>query len=106
VKSAASTEAAAARREQKADGRAKKTQRGPEPAKTGLGYKEQRELAELPAKIDALEKEQAQITASLANVALYRDQPEQVKQLNQRFAALEAELASALSRWEELEKKQ
>jgi len=70
-----------------------------------LSYKEERELAELPAKIDLLEKEQSQITASLANAALYRDQPEEVKRLNQRFAALEAELASALSRWEELEAK-
>jgi ATP-binding cassette subfamily F protein uup len=52
-----------------------------------------------------MEKEQAQITAALAKPALYRDQPEQVKQLNLRFAALEAELARALSRWEELERK-
>jgi len=46
-----------------------------------------------------------QIVATLANAALYRDQPEQVKQLSRRFAALEAELASALARWEELEAK-
>ena len=62
-------------------------------------------FAGLPAKIDALEQEQSQITAALANAALYRDQPEQVRQLNQRYAAIEAELASALSRWEELERK-
>lgn len=105
VKSSASSEAAAARRGQKTDGRAKRTPTGPAPANAGLSYKEERELAELPAKIDALEKEQSQITASLANAALYRDQPEQVKQLNQRFAAIEAELASALSRWEQLEAK-
>jgi len=105
VKSSAGSGATAARRGQKTDGRAKRTPTGPAPANAGLSYKEERELAELPAKIDALEKEQSQITASLANAALYRDQPEQVKQLNQRFAAIEAELASALSRWEQLEAK-
>ncbi|MBE0622685.1 MAG: ABC transporter ATP-binding protein, partial [Burkholderiales bacterium] len=45
------------------------------------------------------------ITAALANATLYRDQPEQVKQLNQRYAAIEKELASALLRWEKLEAK-
>jgi ATP-binding cassette subfamily F protein uup len=52
-----------------------------------------------------MEKQQRQITAALANPALYRDQPEQVKQLNLRFAELEAELALALVRWEQLEAK-
>jgi ATP-binding cassette subfamily F protein uup len=103
VKSSASFEAAPARHGQKADGRGKKTIAGPAPAKPGFNFKEERELAELPGKIDALERQQSQVTAALANGALYRDQPEQVKQLNQRFAAIEAELAAALLRWEELE---
>ena len=105
VKSAAVPEAGPAGRGQKSDGRGKRAITGPAPVKAGLSYKEERELAELPAKIDALEKEQSQITAALANPTLYRDQPEQVKQLNLRFAALEAELAPALARWEELEAK-
>ena len=105
VKSLAKPEAATARRGQKSEGRAKRTPSGPAPAKAGLSYKEERELAELPGKIDTLEKEQSQISAALANAALYRDEPEQVKQLNLRLAAVEAELASALSRWEELEAK-
>jgi ATP-binding cassette subfamily F protein uup len=105
VKSSASPEAAPARRGQKTDGRTKRTPSGPAPSKARLSFKEERELAELLGKIDVLEKEQSQITTALADGALYREQPEQVKQLNQRFAALEAELASALSRWEELEAK-
>ena len=105
VRSSAKSEASAAPRGQKVGGRAKRAPAAPEPAKAGISYKEERELAELPVKIDALEKEQAQITAALADAALYRDHPEQVKQLNLRFAALEAQLASALSRWEELEAK-
>ncbi|MHB8668020.1 MAG: ATP-binding cassette domain-containing protein [Burkholderiales bacterium] len=103
MKSPAKTEAASARRAR--DGRAKRIAPGPAAARPGLSFKEQRELGELPARIDALEKEQSGITAALANAALYRDQPAQVKQLNQRYAALETELASALLRWEELERK-
>ena len=105
VQTAAKTEVEPARRTEKPEGRAKRKPIAPTPLKAGLGYKEERELAALPAKIDALEKEQGQITAALANAALYRDQPEQVKQLNSRFAALERELAAALARWEELEAK-
>jgi ATP-binding cassette subfamily F protein uup len=101
VKSSAKAEAAPARRGR--DGRVKRGPAVPASAKSGLSFKEERELAELPVKIDTLEKEQKQITAALANAALYRDNPAQVKQLNQRYAALEAELASVLLRWEELE---
>jgi ATP-binding cassette subfamily F protein uup len=105
VKSSAKSCASPARGAQRAEGRARKLKAEEAPAKAGLSYKEERELAELLANIDALEKEQGQITAVLANPALYRDQPEQVKQLNLRFAALAAQLASALSRWEQLEAK-
>jgi len=105
VKSSAKAEAGLARRGQSSDGRAKRAPAGPAPAPSGLSHKEERELAGLPAKIDAMEREQSQITAALANAALYREQPQQVKQLNQRYAALEAELALSLSRWEQLEAK-
>ena len=94
-----------ARGGKKSDSRLKKNQEAPPPAKTGLSFKEDRELTELQEKIDILEQEQRQITVALANAALYRDKPEQVKQLNLRFAILEAELASALARWEMLEAK-
>jgi len=103
VKSSVSSAAAPAPRGQKADGRAKRNITGPTPAKARLNFKEERELAELPRAIDALENEKGQISAAFANPALYRDQPEQVKQLNRRLAAIEAELASAMSRWEQLE---
>jgi ATP-binding cassette subfamily F protein uup len=106
VKSPAKAEASPARDGQETEaGRAKRGPAGPAPAKARLSYKEERELAGLPALIDALEQEQGQITAALANGALYRDQPEQVKRLNLRFAAIETELASAMLRWEQLETK-
>ena len=105
AKSSGKAEAAPARSGQKSASRTKRSVSGPAPAKAGLSFNQERELVELLANIDALEKEQGQITAALANPALYRDQPEQVKQLNLRFAALAAQLASALSRWEQLEAK-
>ncbi|MGB5080427.1 MAG: ATP-binding cassette domain-containing protein [Burkholderiales bacterium] len=70
-----------------------------------LGYKEERELAELPGRLEALEREQAQITARLADPALYRDRPGEVKPLQARQAAIEEGLTRALERWEELEAK-
>jgi ATP-binding cassette subfamily F protein uup len=105
VKSAPQPEAAGAQRAEKAEGRARRSIAAPQATKARLSYKEERELADLPGKIDALETEQKQITAALADVRLYRDKPEQVKQLNRRLAAIEGELAAALTRWEQLETK-
>ncbi len=70
-----------------------------------LGHKEERELAELPARLEALEKEQGEIAGRLAEPLLYRDRPGEVKPLQSRHAAIEKELTQALSRWEELEAK-
>jgi ATP-binding cassette subfamily F protein uup len=104
-KSSGSSEAQPAQRSQKSDGRTKRTTAGTAQSKSRLNFKEERELSVLQDKIDAIEKEQKDITGALANPAIYRDQPEQVKQLNLRFPALEAELAVAMQRWEELEAK-
>ena len=73
--------------------------------KSRLSYKENRELAELPEKMQALEKEQKDISARLADTALYRDHPGEVKPLQARFAELEEKLLTALQRWEALEAK-
>src|SRR5258705_348585 len=70
-----------------------------------LGYKEDRELADLPARLEALEREQAEIAGKLADPALYRDRAGEVKELQLRHAAIEAELTQLLARWEELEAK-
>src|SRR5712664_4802363 len=70
-----------------------------------LGYKEERELADLPDKLKALEREQEQIAGRLADPALYRDRSGEVKGLQLRHAAIEVELTQLLARWEELEAK-
>jgi ATP-binding cassette subfamily F protein uup len=70
-----------------------------------LGYKEARELEELPGKIELLEKEQAQVTHQLCLPDIYRDSPEKAAALQRRFTAIEEELTDCLNRWEELEAK-
>lgn len=68
-----------------------------------LGYKEQRELAALPAKIEALEAEQGELAAQLSSGELYQSDPEQARKLQDRLAAVAADLEQAYARWETLE---
>ena len=75
------------------------------PVRAKLGYKEVRELDELPGKIKVLEEEQASITHQLGSPDIYRDFPENAKVLQERFGLIEKELMNYLARWEELEAK-
>jgi len=70
-----------------------------------LSYKEQRELDELPKLIAQLEQEQKTITEKLANPDLYRQQPDEAKRLNIRFAEIDELLLENLERWEVIEAK-
>ena len=65
-----------------------------------LSYKEQRELDALPARIEALEAEQATLAARLADPALYTQEPQAVPALQVRHADIDTELLNALERWE------
>ncbi|MEQ1663238.1 MAG: ATP-binding cassette domain-containing protein [Thiobacillus sp.] len=75
-------------------------------AKIKLSYKEQRELDALPAQIQALETEQMEIAARLADPALYQTDAKSAAKLQARSEAIDAELLDALARWEALEAKQ
>jgi ATP-binding cassette subfamily F protein uup len=70
--------------------------------RTKLSYKEQRELDELPGRIEALEAEQQQLAERLASSELYVNEPQRVPELQARHEAIEAELMQALERWEAL----
>ncbi|MFM7001999.1 MAG: ATP-binding cassette domain-containing protein, partial [Limnohabitans sp.] len=70
------------------------------PARSKLSYKEQRELAELPAKIEALEKEQAEARAQLADGSIYQRDPGLAQQLFKRDAEIDDVLLAAMERWE------
>jgi len=75
----------------------------PAPKAKRLSSKEQRELDELPAQIAALEAEQKSITEKLADPNLYREQPTEVKKLNERYAQLDEQLMASLEKWEAIE---
>jgi len=93
----AEAKAEAVREEKKAATAQKK------PARVKLNYKESRELADLPGRIDTLEKEQAAIAARLSDPALYQDKADEAVKLQKRTAQIEDELLAALTRWEELD---
>jgi ATP-binding cassette subfamily F protein uup len=70
-----------------------------------LNYKETRELAELPERIEILEKEQIDIAAHLADGTIFRNDARRAKQLQTRNEAIEAQIQTIMARWEELEKR-
>lgn len=71
--------------------------------KKTLSFKEQRELEALPAEIEQLEQEQAEIQAKFAQGDIYQQAPEQVKPLQDRLEAIEMLVLEKLTRWETLE---
>ncbi|MFN3630432.1 MAG: ATP-binding cassette domain-containing protein [Casimicrobiaceae bacterium] len=75
----------------------------PPPARRKLSYKEQRELEELPRHIEALEREQAEIAALLADGAIYRTDATRAAELARRAAELDELILAAMTRWEALE---
>jgi ABC transport system ATP-binding/permease protein len=72
------------------------------PAQRKLSFKEQRELDELPARIDELETEQRSLAELLAKPGLYTEMPQRVGEVQSRYDAIEQELAELLERWEAL----
>ena len=79
--------------------------RQPEPAtaKRKLGFKETRELEQLPARIEALEAEVARRTAAMNDPAYYQQPPADLQRANEELAAKQAELDHAYQRWPELD---
>ena len=67
-----------------------------------LSYKEQRELDELPKRIEALEAEQKELADFLAKPESYTAEPDRAMKAQTRVAAIDDELLLALERWETL----
>ena len=70
--------------------------------KRKLSYKEQRELEALPVKMESLEKEVAEIEATLSDPSTYSADPARPTALAQRLQSAKAELDAAETRWLEL----
>jgi ATP-binding cassette subfamily F protein uup len=75
------------------------------PQKVKLTFKESRELESLPAEIEALEREQHDLTARMAAADYHRQGPEQLKADRRRAEEIERLLESAFERWSALEQK-
>ena len=73
------------------------------PARKKLSYKDQRELEQLPGRIEQLETEIAAHTAALQDPAFYRQDGAAQQQANAALARLQAELDAAYARWDALD---
>ena len=70
-----------------------------------LGYKELRELASLPEEIEALEREQAQLTARMGAADYHRQGAQQMRLDGARMEEIEALLLAKFARWQLLEER-
>ena len=73
------------------------------PAKRKLSFKDQRELAELPARIEQLETELAALDARMLEPAFYQQPAATITAANNERAAKQAALDVAYARWSELD---
>jgi ATP-binding cassette subfamily F protein uup len=74
------------------------------PKKSGLSWKEQKELDALPERIAALEAEQADLARQLSDPGVYADHT-RASALTTRGTEIDDVLLELLARWEELEGK-
>jgi ABC transport system ATP-binding/permease protein len=66
-------------------------------------WNEARELEKIPARIEQLEVEQTEIHETMADPSFYKRDRAEIAEATGRVTVIEEELASLLSRWEELE---
>jgi ATP-binding cassette subfamily F protein uup len=79
------------------------TSAAPTPGKRKLGFKENRELEQLPARIEALETQVAAATDAMHDPAFYQRDGAAITAHGVALARVQAELDAAYARWEELE---
>jgi ATP-binding cassette subfamily F protein uup len=72
-------------------------------ARKKLSYREQKELADLPDRIEALEGEQRRLNATVASPDFYKESTAGIKQALARLENLRQELAKVYARWDELD---
>jgi len=79
---------------------------GPETSRSKerkLGFKEKRELKELPLKIDTFEAEQKELYAIMSDPMFYKKGKEEIASAQAHLTELEDEIKAAYLRWEALE---
>lgn len=71
--------------------------------KVKLSYKDQRALEQLPAEIEALEKEQSELSEKLADGSWFVTDTDAATQASQRLAEIDDLLLEKMERWDQLE---
>jgi len=71
--------------------------------KTKRSFKEEKEYADLPKRIAALETEQKQLQDAIARPEFYKEGADVIKKTMTRVEAVEQELLTAMARWDELD---
>ena len=88
---------------------APRREKAPEPTETArtpkakLSYREQQELQQLPARIEALEAEQRRLEKAVAGADFYKEPAETIKQTLARIDGVREELVAVYARWDELD---
>ena len=86
--------------------REQKSQERPRPTPNKLSYKDQRELDSLPARIESLEREVADLQAAVDAPEFYAGDYAEVEAALARLATRNKELETAVERWAQLEEQQ
>ncbi len=68
-----------------------------------LSYKEQHELASLPEKIEAQEREQESLQAKISDTGFYQQDKQTIVETLQQMESIQEELEQLYQRWEALE---
>jgi ATP-binding cassette subfamily F protein uup len=68
-----------------------------------LGYMQERELRDLPQKIEALELKQKDLFATLSDPLFYKKEKDEIAGVKSDLDCVEREIETAYHRWEELE---
>ena len=89
--------------DQKSDVKKSKSDEVSAPKKVKLSYKDQRALEQLPAEMEALEKEQASLNNTLADGSLFMTDADAAAKVSARLAEIDEALLEKLERWDELE---
>ncbi|WP_339612465.1 ATP-binding cassette domain-containing protein [uncultured Rubinisphaera sp.] len=71
--------------------------------KKKLTFKEQKELESLPAKLEKLESEQAEIHKTMAQAEFYQKPSSEINAVTDRLRKIEEELTTSFAIWEDLE---
>ncbi len=82
-----------------------KPSRSAPPVKARLSFKEQRELAQLPEELDALEKEQAALMARMSGVDYHKQDAAKLKADRERLEEIERQQSAKFERWELLDQR-